>query len=262
MADAGPPIVLMALGLILWLAVKATLAGISVQTIGLILFLVGVLWLVVELFQARATGPRRRTVVRCASATSTEAARPGSAPPARGERTVGVEHEAAVEAVVVRAARSSRCSRPDQPAGSRTTIRSRRVPGAASSRTSRCSRVPIASRSATSPGCVSTTSATRNSVAPRRRCEATASLSASSRAAWSGYGNAQATSSTSIAALATPASASASWRAVSVADLPEPGAPVITTANTAAERNPSPQGARDAPLAGEPSDARQVLFEH
>ena len=64
MADAGPPIVLIALGLILWLAVKATLAGISVQTIGLILFLVGVLWLVVELFQARATGARRRTVVR------------------------------------------------------------------------------------------------------------------------------------------------------------------------------------------------------
>lgn len=64
MADAGPPIALIALGLILWLAVNASLAGISVQTIGLILFLVGVLWLVVELFQARVTGPRRRTVVR------------------------------------------------------------------------------------------------------------------------------------------------------------------------------------------------------
>jgi hypothetical protein len=64
MADAGPPVALIALGLILWLAVNATLAGISVQTIGLILFLVGVLWLVIELFQARATGPRRRTVVR------------------------------------------------------------------------------------------------------------------------------------------------------------------------------------------------------
>jgi hypothetical protein len=64
MADAGPPVALIALGLILWLAVNASLAGISVQTIGLILFLVGVLWLVIELFQARATAPRRRTVVR------------------------------------------------------------------------------------------------------------------------------------------------------------------------------------------------------
>jgi hypothetical protein len=65
MADAGPPLVLMALGLILWLAVKATLAGISIQTIGLILFLAGVVWLVIELFQARSLGARRReTVVR------------------------------------------------------------------------------------------------------------------------------------------------------------------------------------------------------
>ncbi len=64
MADTGPPVVLIAFGLILWLAVNASLAGISVQTVGLILFLVGVLWLVVELFQARAAGPRRRTTVR------------------------------------------------------------------------------------------------------------------------------------------------------------------------------------------------------
>jgi hypothetical protein len=34
MADAGPPIGLMALGLVLSLAVSATVAGISVQTIG------------------------------------------------------------------------------------------------------------------------------------------------------------------------------------------------------------------------------------
>lgn len=59
MADVGPPIGLMALGLILWLAVSATIAGISIQTVGLILFLVGVVWLVFELMQARA----RRTVV-------------------------------------------------------------------------------------------------------------------------------------------------------------------------------------------------------
>ena len=53
MADAGPPLVLMAFGLILWLAVNATLAGISIQTIGVILFVVGVVWLVIELAQSR-----------------------------------------------------------------------------------------------------------------------------------------------------------------------------------------------------------------
>jgi uncharacterized protein DUF6458 len=67
MADAGPPLVLIALGLVLWLAVNATLAGISIQTIGLILFLVGVVWLVIELVQARrrdAVVVRDRPVVR------------------------------------------------------------------------------------------------------------------------------------------------------------------------------------------------------
>ncbi len=57
MLDAGPPIFLMAIGLILWLAVTATIAGISIQTIGLILFLIGLVWLVIEV----ATN-RRRTV--------------------------------------------------------------------------------------------------------------------------------------------------------------------------------------------------------
>jgi flagellar biogenesis protein FliO len=60
MADAGPPLALVAVGLVLWLAVNATLAGISIQTIGIILFVVGVLWLVIELVQARS--PRRRVV--------------------------------------------------------------------------------------------------------------------------------------------------------------------------------------------------------
>ena len=60
MADAGPPLVLTALGLILWLAVDATLAGISIQTIGVILFVVGVAWLVIELVTSR----RRTAVVR------------------------------------------------------------------------------------------------------------------------------------------------------------------------------------------------------
>lgn len=59
-ADAGPPLVLMAIGLILWLAVSATVAGISIQTIGMILFIVGAIWLVIEMIQARSVtaGPR------------------------------------------------------------------------------------------------------------------------------------------------------------------------------------------------------------
>ena len=63
MADAGPPLVLMALGLVLWLAVSATLGGISIQTIGVILFLLGALWLVIELVQSRAVTRGRRTAV-------------------------------------------------------------------------------------------------------------------------------------------------------------------------------------------------------
>ena len=61
MVDIGPPIGLMAIGLVLWLAVTATIAGISIQTIGVILFIVGVIWLVIELAQTRA---RRTTRVR------------------------------------------------------------------------------------------------------------------------------------------------------------------------------------------------------
>ena len=53
-ADAGPPLVVMAIGLVLWLAVSATVAGISIQTVGVILFLVGAVWLVFELIQARS----------------------------------------------------------------------------------------------------------------------------------------------------------------------------------------------------------------
>jgi hypothetical protein len=60
MIDTGPPIALIAIGLVLWLAIDATLAGISIQTIGVILAIVGVVWLVIELFQASG---RRRTVV-------------------------------------------------------------------------------------------------------------------------------------------------------------------------------------------------------
>jgi hypothetical protein len=61
MVDVGPPIGLMAVGLILWLAVTATIAGISIQTIGLILFIIGVVWLVIELATSR---PRRSVATR------------------------------------------------------------------------------------------------------------------------------------------------------------------------------------------------------
>jgi hypothetical protein len=61
-ADAGPPIFLMALGLVLWLAVTATVAGISIQTIGMILFIAGAIWLVVEMLQARSLGTRGAVV--------------------------------------------------------------------------------------------------------------------------------------------------------------------------------------------------------
>jgi|RhiMetdeSRZDD1v2_1073273.scaffolds.fasta_scaffold790946_3 hypothetical protein len=61
MADAGPPIALIAVGLVLWLAVTATIGGISIQTIGLILTIVGVAWLVIELAINR---PRRSVATR------------------------------------------------------------------------------------------------------------------------------------------------------------------------------------------------------
>ena len=67
MADAGPPLVLTAIGLILWLAVDATLSGISIQTIGVILVVIGVAWLLIELVispRRRATAVREQPVAR------------------------------------------------------------------------------------------------------------------------------------------------------------------------------------------------------
>jgi hypothetical protein len=61
MADVGPPIALIAVGLILWLAITATIGGISIQTIGLILTIIGVAWLVIELAINR---PRRTVATR------------------------------------------------------------------------------------------------------------------------------------------------------------------------------------------------------
>jgi len=63
MADAGPPLIIIAIGLVLWLAVDATLAGISIQTIGVILAVVGVVWLLIEVVQSRALRARRPAAV-------------------------------------------------------------------------------------------------------------------------------------------------------------------------------------------------------
>jgi len=64
MADVGPPIALIAVGAILWLAITATIGGISIQTIGLILTIIGVVWLVIELV---INGRRRTTTTGYAS---------------------------------------------------------------------------------------------------------------------------------------------------------------------------------------------------
>ena len=66
MYDIGPALLVSAMGLILWLAIDATIAGISIQTIGVILFLVGIAWLVISLVQdrRRAAYERPAPVVR------------------------------------------------------------------------------------------------------------------------------------------------------------------------------------------------------
>ena len=60
--DVGPALLLSAMGLILWLAIDATIAGISIQTIGVILFLVGIAWLVISLIQDRRRTAYERPV--------------------------------------------------------------------------------------------------------------------------------------------------------------------------------------------------------
>lgn len=61
---AGGSIFLLAVGAVLRYAVTATVSGISIQTIGLILMIAGVLGLVLSLFYMLAWGPRRAAVVR------------------------------------------------------------------------------------------------------------------------------------------------------------------------------------------------------
>jgi hypothetical protein len=61
---AGGSIFLIAVGAILRYAVTATVSGISIQTVGLILIIAGVVGLVLSLFYIFAWGPRRAGVVR------------------------------------------------------------------------------------------------------------------------------------------------------------------------------------------------------
>ena len=82
MFDAGPPLGLIAIGLILWLAVSTTVAGFSIQTIGLILFMIGVVWLVIELDDG--PDPRAASSRSCASARFASARAPRR--PARRRR--------------------------------------------------------------------------------------------------------------------------------------------------------------------------------
>ncbi len=57
----GTSIFLFALGAILYFAVNATLAGIEIKTIGVILMVVGVIGLVISLLYARMLAPRTRS---------------------------------------------------------------------------------------------------------------------------------------------------------------------------------------------------------
>ena len=60
----GTSILLIAIGAILRYAVTATVSGVSLQTVGLILMIVGILGLVLSLFYMLAWSPRRERVVR------------------------------------------------------------------------------------------------------------------------------------------------------------------------------------------------------
>jgi hypothetical protein len=62
----GTSLFLVAVGAILYFAVDASISGLEIQTIGLILMIVGVIGLVISLFFLSRTGAvaERRTVVR------------------------------------------------------------------------------------------------------------------------------------------------------------------------------------------------------
>ena len=60
----GTSIFLIAVGAILYWAVEATVQGLEIQTVGLILMICGVLGLLISLFMLRGRGTAERTVYR------------------------------------------------------------------------------------------------------------------------------------------------------------------------------------------------------
>jgi hypothetical protein len=62
----GTSLFLIAVGAILYFAVNASISGLSIATIGLILMIVGVIGLLISLFflSSARRGPAERTVVR------------------------------------------------------------------------------------------------------------------------------------------------------------------------------------------------------
>jgi beta-lactamase regulating signal transducer with metallopeptidase domain len=60
----GTSIFLIAVGAILRYAVTATVSGIDITTVGLILMIVGIIGLIISIFYMLAWGPRRARVVR------------------------------------------------------------------------------------------------------------------------------------------------------------------------------------------------------
>jgi hypothetical protein len=62
----GTSLFLIAVGAILYFAVNASISGLSIATVGLILMIVGVIGLVISLFflSSMRRGPAERTVVR------------------------------------------------------------------------------------------------------------------------------------------------------------------------------------------------------
>ena len=59
----GASVFLIAIGAILWLAVSWTVAGVSINTIGIILVVCGAIGLLWSLFAASAAGRERHTTV-------------------------------------------------------------------------------------------------------------------------------------------------------------------------------------------------------
>lgn len=60
----GTSLFLAALGAVLWLAVRDSIEGVDLETVGLILFVIGIVGLLVGLWQSRQLARDSRPVVR------------------------------------------------------------------------------------------------------------------------------------------------------------------------------------------------------